>query len=71
MQMGMTYTMVHHTGLNVVPWLKLNAKCQSYYFCNKTYIPHVLLMNLFKQTYTTDLDKIIWIPLIDLYKYLL
>jgi hypothetical protein len=22
-------------------------------------------MNLFKQTYTTDLDKIIWIPLID------
>jgi len=34
--------MVQHAGLIVVPELQLHAKCQLFYFCNKTYISHVL-----------------------------
>jgi hypothetical protein len=50
MQISGTYTMIQLAGLK----LKLWAKCQSFYFCYKTYIPRVLLVNLFKQTHSSD-----------------
>ena len=42
MQMNGADAMIQHAGLNVVSLLKY----QSFYICFKTYMPHVLLMNI-------------------------